>query len=148
MRAFPAIVKAYFIVGALAVAPISIAQDGKTLVSLDGNCQVTVPSTWQTKPGFNIANAPDGKVDAAVSPSRTMTTLAQVKVRLQLMYTKDKIAKDTAEIFQMEGVGLDNRPNVYRALQIPGKVCVVDVNYSDGATDDARKIAESLKSAK
>lgn len=148
MRVFPAIVKDCCIVGTLAVAPISIAQDGKILVSLDGNCQVTVPANWHTKPGFNIANAPDGKMDAAVSPSRTMTTLVQVKARLQLMYTKDKVVKDTAEIFQMEGVGLDNRPNVYRALQIPGKVCVVDVNYSNGATDDARKIAESLKPAK
>ena len=48
----------------------------------------------------------------------------------------------------MEGQGINGKPNVYRGIQIPGKVCLVEVTYSGDDIDAARKIALTLKSAK
>jgi hypothetical protein len=33
-------------------------------------------------------------------------------------------------------------------IQLPGKICLAEVIYENGAVADARKIAETLKSAK
>jgi hypothetical protein len=48
----------------------------------------------------------------------------------------------------MEGLSMNNKPTVYRGIQLNGKVCIVEVIYESGTLDDARKIAESLKPAK
>ena len=74
--------------------------------------------------------------------------LAEVKQTAQSIYTDDKVVKDSASEFQMEGKSGNGKPNVYRGIQIPGKVCLVEVMYTNDATDEARKIAESLKAAK
>jgi hypothetical protein len=47
----------------------------------------------------------------------------------------------------MEGEGINGKPNVYRGIQVPNRVCLVEITYGD-SIDDARKIAETLKSAK
>ena len=65
-----------------------------------------------------------------------------------MLYPSDKIAKSTASEFQMEGLSMNNKPNVYRGIQSAGKVCLVEVIYESGTLDDARKIAASLKIAK
>ncbi len=134
----------------LGVASVSIlhAQAGKPVTSHDKSCQVSVPDDWEAMGSFGIANAPDKSMDVAVSSPHSSPTLASLKQTAQMIYTGDKVVKDTASEFQMEGQGMNGKPNVYRGIQIPGKVCIVEVTYSSDAIDDARKIALSLKSAK
>lgn len=124
------------------------AQAGKAVTNHDASCQVTVPDSWEAMGSFGIANAPDKSMDVAVTSPHSDPSLASLKQTAQMIYSGDKVVKDTATEFQMEGQGLNGRPNVYRGIQIPGKVCIVEVTYSNGATDDARKIALSLKPAK
>jgi len=132
----------------LAAFAANLLAQGKAVTSHDGSCQVTVPADWQVMGSFGIANALDKSMDVAVTSPRSSPTLASLKQTAQMLYTADKVVKDTASEFQMEGQGISGKPNVYRGIQIPGKVCLVEVTYSNGATDDARKIAETLKSAK
>jgi hypothetical protein len=65
-----------------------------------------------------------------------------------MVYPNDKVTKSTAAEFQMEGLSMNNKPNVYRGIQLAGKVCIVEVIYESGTAADARAIAESLKAAK
>ena len=136
------------VLAALAAGSVLYAQAGKAVVSHDGSCQVTVPADWKVTEGFGTADSPDKSLSAVVSSPRAWATLAGVKQNAPTIYTNDKVVKDTASVFQMEGSGLNGKPNVYRGVQIPGKVCLVEVQYAEGSIDDARKIAESLKSAK
>ena len=133
---------------AMAAGSLLYAQEGKKVTSHDGSCQVTVPADWEATLSFGVANAPDKSMNVAVSSPKLSPTLADVKQTAPTIYTNDKVVKDTATEFQMEGEGINGKPNVYRGIQIPGKVCLVEVTYSNGATDDARKIAETLKAAK
>jgi hypothetical protein len=107
-----------------------------------------VPADWSVSGSFGIANSADKQVDVAVSMPRSTPTLSGLKQIAQMIFANDKVVKDSASEFQMEGQGMSGKPNVYRAIQLPGKVCIVEVTYSSGTIDDARKIAESLKSAK
>jgi hypothetical protein len=125
-----------------------LCAQGKPVTSHDGSCQVTVPADWSVSGSFGIANSPDKQVDVAVSTPRSTPTLGGLKQTAQMIYTSDKVVKDTATEFQMEGQGMGGKPNVYRGIQLAGKVCIAEVTYSSGTIDDARKIAESLKSAK
>ena len=124
------------------------AQEAKNVLSYDGSCQVTVPAVWKVTEGFGIADAPNKSMEVAVSSPKSTATLAGLKQSAQMIYTKDKVVKAMASEFQMEGQGVSGKPNVYRGIQIPGKVCIVEVTYSSGTINDARKIAESLKAAK
>jgi hypothetical protein len=97
---------------------------------------------------FGIANSADNKVNVSVtSPIRT-TSLGDTKQNAPMVYPGDKVVKSTADEFQMEGVSMNNKPNVYLGIQLPGKVCIVEVIYVSGTADDARRIALSLKAGK
>lgn len=124
------------------------AQSTKTVTSHDKSCQVTVPGSWTVSGMFGIANSADNKVSVAVnSPLRT-TSLSETRQTAPMVYPDDKVTKSTPSEFQMEGLSMNNKPNVYRGIQLTGKVCIVEVIYQSGTIDDARAIADSLKSAK
>jgi hypothetical protein len=130
------------------IAGSMLCAQGKAVTSHDGSCQVTVGADWSVTTGFGIANSADKSVNVAVTMPRGTTTLADLKQTVQMIYTGDKIVKDTASEFQMEGMSVMNAPNVYRAIQLPGKICVVEVTYTSGTIDDARNIAMTLKANK
>lgn len=136
----------------LSMAVLSLVQksfaQGKPVTSHNGACQVTVPGDWSVSGTFGIADSADKTVNVAVTNPRSTNTLADLKQTAQMIYTNDKVVKDTAEEFQMEGQSINGKPNVYRAIQLTGGVCVVEVTYSSATIDDARKIAATLKSAK
>jgi len=129
-------------------AAVLHAQAGKAITSHDGSCQVTVPADWTSDLPFGVADAPDKSMGVAVTSPRMSPTLASVKQNAPMLYPNDKVVKDSPAEFQMEGQGMNGKPNVYRAIQIPGKVCLVEVNYTGDNIDAARKIALTLKSAK
>lgn len=87
-------------------------------------------------------------MNVAVSSPRSSPTLDNIKKNAPMIYPGDKVVKSTATEFQMEGEAGNGKSNVYRGIQLPGKVCLAEVQYAGGAVEDARKIAESLKSAK
>jgi len=133
----------------LAVSSTILAADGKPVTSHDGSCQVTVPATWSVNTMFGIADSADKKANVAVSSPLHTTSFDSLKQTAQMLYTNDKVTKNSSSEFEMEGLSMNNKPNVYRSMPIgPGKFCVVEVIYESGTVDDARKIAESLKSAK
>ncbi|MGD0736955.1 MAG: hypothetical protein ABR976_17625 [Terracidiphilus sp.] len=130
-----------------AVSATLYAQNTKTVTSHDKSCQVTVPGSWTVSGSFGIANSPDNKVSVTVnSPLRT-PSLSGTKQTAPMLNPADKVVKSTADEFQMEGRGMDNKPNVYRGIQLAGRVCIVEVTYESGTLDDARRIAMSLKGA-
>jgi len=137
----------FVLVFPFAAATLS-AQAGRTIASHDGSCQVTVPADWTSSLPFGVADAPDKSMGVAVTSPKLSPTLASVKQNAPQLYPNDKVVKDTPTEFQMEGQGMNGKPNVYRGIQIPGKVCLVEVNYTGDAIDAARKIALTLKSAK
>jgi hypothetical protein len=139
-------ITAGLIFAALAAAPVLSAQ-GKAVTSHNGACRVTVPADWSVSGNFGIANSADNTADVAVTSPANTKTLADLKQTAQMIYTGDKVVKDTASEFQMEGTSMNGKPNVYRAIQLPGKLCIVEVTYSSGTVEDARKIAESVKAA-
>jgi len=139
---------ALLILAASAASPVLLAQATKPVTSHNGVCQVTVPASWSVSGMFGIANSPDNKVSVAVtSPIRT-TSLDETKQSAPMVYPNDKVVKSTPGEFQMEGLSMNNKPNVYRGIQLPGKVCIVEVIYESGTLADARAIAATLKSAK
>jgi hypothetical protein len=131
-----------------AASPILFAQAGKPVTSHNGVCQVTVPGSWTVNTMFGIANSADNKVSVAVTSPVHTTSLDTTKQMAPMVYPQDKVTKSTAAEFQMEGLSMNNKPNVYRGIQLTGKVCIVEVIYESGTLDDARKIAESLKPGK
>lgn len=133
----------------VAACPVLFAQGGKVVTNHTGVCQVTVPANWVVNGMFGMANSPDNKVSVAVTSPANNTSLARTEQTAPLMYSKDKVTLSTPAAFQMEGLSVMNgKPNVYRGIQLPGKVCLVEVIYESGTVDDARKIAATLKSAK
>lgn len=139
----------FVVLSTAALFPASGAfAQGKPVTSHSGTCQVTVPADWTVSGSFGIANSADKAVSVAVnSPLRTKT-LSDLKQTAQMLYANDKVVKDTPSEFQMEGDSGGGKSNVYRAIQLSGALCVVEVDYSSGTIDDARKIAGTLKSAK
>jgi hypothetical protein len=129
-------------------APLLMAQAGKAVISHDGNCQVIVPSDWSASGNFGLATSPDKSVSVIVSSPNLSPTLDKVKKSAPTLYPDDKVVQSTATEFQMEGQDPNGKPNVYRGVQVPKRVCLVELTYSNGALEQARKIAESLKSAK
>jgi hypothetical protein len=140
--------KIAFFTLALAAGSVLFAQAGKPVTSHNGVCQVTVPASWSVNTMFGIANSADNKVSVAVSSPIRTTSLDETKKTAPMVYPNDKVTKSTPAEFQMEGLSMNNKPNVYRGIQLPGKVCIVEVIYESGTVADARAIAESLKSAK
>jgi hypothetical protein len=124
------------------------AADTKQAKSLDGNCSISVPADWSTD-SLGGAQSPDKKVNLTVSsPKHGLTSLAQVHQLAPTVYKDDKVTKDTASEFMMEGKSINGKPNVYRAVPAGDKVCIVDVQYENNDSAAARAIAQSLKPAK
>ena len=128
----------------LAIASTAFAAD-KTLVTRNGLCTAAVPGDWTVGVITSMGDSADKKVSFIISnPSRT-DNLADLKKNAQMMYAEDKVTKDTASEFQMEGKGQNGKPNVYRAV-ISGKtICIGEVVFESGTIADARKIAETLR---
>ena len=82
------------------------------------------------------------------SPKHGLASLAQVHQLAPTVYKDDKVTKDTATEFMMEGKSINGKPNVYRAVPAGEKVCIVDVQYDNGDAASAKAIAQSLKPAK
>ena len=124
------------------------AADTKVAKSLDGTCSVSVPTNWSTD-ALGGAESPDKKVNLTVSsPKHGLTSLAQVHELAPTVYKDDKVTKDTATEFMMEGKGLNGKPNVYRAVPAGDKVCIVELQYQNDDTAAVRAIATTLKPAK
>jgi hypothetical protein len=131
-----------------AASPALVAQAVKPVTSHNGACQVMVPSDWTVNGTFGLANSPDNKLNVTLSSPPGTKQLDETKQMAPMVYPGDKVVKSTPAEFQMEGVSMNNKPNVYRGIQLPGKVCIVEVIYESGTIDDARKIALTLKPAK
>jgi hypothetical protein len=141
--------RAFLSLTVFAVCPILFCQGGKPVTNHTGVCQVTVPSNWVVNGTFGMANSPDNKVSVAVTSPANNTSLLKTEQSAPMMYPKDKVTKSTSTEFEMEGLSVMNgKPNVYRGIQLPGKICLAEVIYESGTVADARKIAETLKSAK
>jgi len=124
------------------------AADTKQAKNLDGNCSISVPANWSTD-SLGGAESPDKKVTLTVSsPKHGLTSLAQVHQLAPTVYKDDKVTKDTASEFMMEGKSINGKPNVYRAVPAGDKVCIVDVQYENNDAAAAKAIAQSLKAAK
>jgi thiamine biosynthesis protein ThiC len=133
----------------IAAGSTMLADDAKKVTSRDGNCQVTVPSTWMVSPTAGIGNSADKKVNVTVGAPQRVTSYDSLKENARKLYSGDKVTKDSATEFQMEGQSMSGKPNVYRAIPIAGgKYCVMEVVYQSGTLNAARKIAESLRSPK
>ena len=124
------------------------AADTKVAKNLDGNCSISVPANWSTD-SLGGAESPDKKITLTVSsPKHGLTSLAQVHQLAPTVYKDDKVTKDSASEFMMEGKSINGKPNVYRAVPAGDKVCIVDVQYDNNDAAAAKAIAGSLKSAK
>lgn len=124
------------------------AADTKLAKNPDGNCSISVPANWSTD-SLGGAESPDKKVTLTVSsPKHGLTSLAQVHQLAPTVYKEDKVTKDTASEFMMEGKSINGKPNVYRAVPAGEKVCIVDVQYDNNDAAAAKAIAGSLKAAK
>jgi hypothetical protein len=135
-------IRNFILMAAIAIA--ARADDGKTIVNRDGSCQVSVPSTWTAGGLPGIAESADKKVSIAIS-SPKVDSFATLKVNARNIYANDKVTKDTATEFEMQGTGLSRKPNVYRGVAAGNKVCVGEVTYASGTADDALKILGTLK---
>jgi len=140
--------KAGAILCLLTITLSASAADTKLAKNLDGNCGISVPAAWSTD-SLGGAQSPDKKVTLTVSsPKHGLTSLAEVHQLAPTVYKDDKVTKDTASEFMMEGKSINGKPNVYRAVPAGDKVCIVDVQYDNGDTAAAKAIAQSLKPAK
>jgi len=125
------------------------ADDGIKITTRDGSCQVTVPASWVAGSVGGFGNSADKKSTVAVSSPKQVASFDALKQTARGIYTNDKVTKDSATEFEMEGESMNGKPNVYRGIPIAGgKFCIVEVIYQRGTAEDARKIAGSVKSAK
>lgn len=136
------------IILALLTSSLSQAAD-KVIKSREGNCQISVPADWSVSaiPGF--ANSPDKQMSVAMSSPKMMDSFSELKKTAQSVYKDDKVTKDSATEFEMEGQSQNGKPNVYRGIPAGGTIfCIVDVTYAGGKPDVARSIARTLKPGK
>ena len=128
------------------IAVLAIAADTKTVSNPGGNCSLTVPAAW-TADTLGGVQSPDKKISVIVSsPKHGLTSLADVKQMAPSMYKDDKVTKDSATDFQMEGKSLNGKPNFYRAIPASGKLCIAEVTYEDPTSaPQAKTVIESLK---
>jgi len=140
--------KAGTVLGLLTITLIASAADTKLAKNLDGNCSISVPASWSTDT-LGGAQSLDKKVSLTVSsPNHGLTSLAEVHQLAPTVYKDDKVTKDTASEFMMEGKSINGKPNVYRAVPAGDKVCIVDVQYDNGDAAAAKAIAQTLKPTK
>ncbi len=134
---------------AIAISTMAWAQEARKVTSHDGMCQVSVPANWDVSGAAGIATSADKKVSVAVGSPNKIASFDVLKQNARKMYSDDKVTKESATEFQMEGQSMNGKPNVYRGVPIANaKFCIVEVIYLSGSAADARKIAATLKSAK
>ena len=132
----------------LAAALYTVAADTKLAKNMDGNCSVSVPSSWSVD-SLGGGQSPDKKMTSTVSsPKHGLSSLLQVHELAPTVYTQDKVTQDSGSEFVMEGKGINGKPNVYRAVPAGDKVCIVEVQYDNGDAAGAKAIAASLKASK
>jgi hypothetical protein len=119
------------------------AQD-KTVTTRDGSCSATVPASWVVGSFPGSAGSPDKKSSIIISSPR-YSSFATLKDNARKVYANDKVTKDSATEFEMEGKSMDNKPNVYRGIPAGAKFCIGEVTYESGTAADARKILSTLK---
>jgi hypothetical protein len=146
----PLVQSAMRIVATLALASSMLfGADTKRLASHDGACAAAVPATWEVSALGGIAGSPDKKISVAVGSPQRVASFDALKANAKKLYTKDKVTRDSASDFVMEGLSISGKPNVYRGIAIPGnKFCTIEVIYEGGTAADARKIAETLTAGK
>lgn len=130
------------LIGLLAAVPAS-AQD-KTIATRDGSCMATVPASWVVGSFPGSADSADRKVGIIISTPRN-STFAELKDNARRLYPNDKVTKDSATEFEMEGKSMNNKPNVYRGIAAGSKVCIGEVIYERGTVEDARRVVGALK---
>lgn len=122
------------------------AADTKPVTNKDGNCVVSVPSTWTVEPNLGIAKSADKKVSIVVSsPSHGLSSLADVEQLAPTVYKNDKVTKSSSSEFEMEGTNGTDKPNVYRSIPARAKVCIAEITYQSGTPAEAKAIVETLK---
>jgi hypothetical protein len=130
------------LIGVLAGVPAR-AQD-KTITTRDGSCMATVPPSWVVGSFPGSAGSADKKASIIISTPRN-TSFAALKDNARKLYPNDKVTKDSATEFEMEGKSMDNKPNVYRGIAAGSKVCIGEVTFESGTVEDARKVVGTLK---
>jgi hypothetical protein len=96
-----------------------------------------------------MADSPDKKVSAIVSAPKMVDSFAEAKQTAKSVYKNSKVVKDSATEFEMEGKSITDKPDIYRLIPVAGnKFCIAEVQYQIGTLDDARKIVETVMSAR
>lgn len=127
---------------------IASAADPKTVKNPEGNCSISVPANW-TAGTLGNADSPDKKMSIIVSsPKHGLTSIAQVQQMAPGIYPDDKVTKNSATEFEMEGKSTSGKPNVYRAIPAGARVCIAEITYENGKTDDAKNTINTLKAPK
>src|SRR5579864_3880561 len=91
----------------LLAAGSMLADDSKAIKTRDGKCQAAVPASWNVGMITSMATSSNPKMNAIVS-SPLRSTFDAVKQNAQKLYTNDKVTKDSATEFQMEGKSMSN----------------------------------------
>ena len=124
------------------------AADTKIVKNPEGNCAISVPTNW-TAGTLGNADSPDKKMSIIVSsPKRGLTSISQVQQLAPGIYPDDKVTKSSTTEFEMEGKSTSSKPNVYRAVPAGDRVCIAEITYENGKTDDAKSTIGTLKAAK
>lgn len=132
----------------VALGRMSAAGD-QIVKSRDGACQVSVPGAWKVTPLLATAASPDNKVSITVTSPKMIDSFAELKLNAKSVYKRNKSTRDSAAEFEMEGLSIAGKPDVYRAIPAAsGKYCIAEVIYENGAVDAARAIARTLKAAR
>lgn len=128
----------------LAVPIAALAAD-RTVVNRAGTCTASVPADWTIGVVSSMAQTADNKNNIIISSPLHTDSLASLKETAQKLYTGDKVTKDTATEFEMEGKSMDGKPNVYRAVSSGKTICIGEVIFQSIPIADARRIAETLR---
>jgi hypothetical protein len=99
----------------VAAGSMAWAEDGKKIVNLEGSCQVAVPANWDVGSTECYGNPPDKKATVAVSSPRRTTNFDSLKQTARDIYKSDKVTRNSASGFQMEGESIAG-----------GKFCIKD----------------------
>jgi hypothetical protein len=137
-----------FVLVALVVWGRAQAAGDQVVKSRDGACEVSVPNAWKVTPLLATAASPDNKVSITVTSPKMIDSFAELKVNAKSVNKQNKSTRDTAADFEMEGLSIAGKPDVYRAIPAAsGKYCIAEVIYENGAVDAARAIVRTLKPA-
>ncbi len=125
---------------------VSQSADTKAIKSRDGGCQVSVAMDWTVGVLGGTADSSDKRLSLAISSPKMVDSFAELKQTAKAVYKNNKIIKDSASEFEMEGSSTTGQPDVYRAIPVSSnKFCIVEVTYKTGNPDAARAIAQTLR---